>query len=100
MNQHDPSETRRRSRNQFDHENIANVEWITHQTHLYGMNHHWITMCNPKTWKKYSVGFVVVENDLTPFIGARVAQRMELITVNDENFILTTPPAPKKWTAG
>ena len=49
-----------------------------------------IIMRNPKTRKKYSVEFVV-ESDLTPLIGARAAQQMELITVNDENFIMTSP---------
>ena len=52
-----------------------------------------IIMRNPKTRKKYSVEFVVVAmGDLTPLIGARAAQEMELITVNDENFIMTLPP--------
>ena len=51
-----------------------------------------IILCNPKTRKKYSVEFVVVESDLTPLIGTRAAQEMELITVNDENFIMTSPP--------
>ena len=45
-----------------------------------------IIMRNPKTRKKYSVEFVVVESDLTPLIRARVAQEMELITTNEENF--------------
>ena len=49
-------------------------------------------MRNPKTRKKYSVEFVVVESDLTSLIGARAAQEMELINVNDENFIMTSPP--------
>ena len=51
-----------------------------------------IILRNPKTRKKYSVEFIVVESDLTPLIGARAAQEMELITVNDENFIMTSPP--------
>ena len=51
-----------------------------------------IIMRNPKTWKKYSVEFVVAESDLTPVIRARAAQEMELVTVNDENFIVTSPP--------
>ena len=49
-------------------------------------------MRSPKTRKKYSVEFVVVESGLTPLIGARAAQGMEIITVNDENFIITSPP--------
>ena len=51
-----------------------------------------IILRNPKTRKKYSVEFIVVESDLTPLIGANAAQEMELITVNDENFIMTSPP--------
>jgi len=41
------------------------------------------------------VEFVVVESDLTPLIGARAAQEMELITVNNENFIMTSPPSQR-----
>ncbi|PFX25191.1 Retrovirus-related Pol polyprotein [Stylophora pistillata] len=56
-----------------------------------------INMHNPKTRKKYSVEFVVIQKDLTLLIGARAAQQMELITVNDENFIMTmTMPPPRK----
>ena len=51
-----------------------------------------IIMRNPKTRKKYSGAFVVVESDLTPLIGTRASQEMELITVNDESFIMTTLP--------
>ena len=50
-----------------------------------------IILRNPKT-RKYSVEFIVVESDLTPLIGAKAAQEMELITVNDENFIMILPP--------
>ena len=41
---------------------------------------------NPKNGKKFSVEFLVVEKQLTPIIGARAAQQMGLITVNEENF--------------
>ena len=37
-----------------------------------------IVMRNPKTRKKYSVEFVVVDSDLTPLIGERAAQEMKL----------------------
>lgn len=50
-------------------------------------------MRNPKT-RKYSKEFVV-ENNLTPLIGARAAQQMGLLTVHDENFI-TASPLPKE----
>ena len=45
-----------------------------------------IVLRNPKTRNKYSVEFVVVDIDLAPLIGARVAQQMALITVHDDNF--------------
>ena len=54
-----------------------------------------LIMRNPRTRKKYSVEFVVVESNLTPLIGARAAQQMGLITVHDENFIAASPP-PKE----
>lgn len=50
-----------------------------------------IVMRNPKTLKKYSVEFVVVDSNLTPLIGARAAQQMGLITIHDENFIMALP---------
>ena len=51
-------------------------------------------MSNRKTRKKYSLEVVVVNRNLTPLIGARVAQQMGLITVlHDENFIMALPPS-------
>ena len=47
---------------------------------------------NPKTQKKYSIEFVVVPDGLTPLIGARTAQQMELITVQQDNFVTVPPP--------
>ena len=41
---------------------------------------------NPKNNKKYSVEFKVVKEDLTPLLGSKACQAMNLITVNDENF--------------
>ena len=46
---------------------------------------------NPKTQKKYSIEFVVVPDNLTPLIGARTAQQMELITVHQDNFVPVPP---------
>ena len=46
-----------------------------------------------KDKKKYSAEFVVVDSDLTPVIGARVAQQIALITVHDDNFITVSPPS-------
>ena len=51
---------------------------------------------NPKNQKKYSVEFVVVKENLTPLIGAQAAQHMKLITVNEENFVTTSPPSSKQ----
>ena len=50
---------------------------------------------NPKTRKKYSIGFVVVTDDLTPLLGARTAQQLELITVHEDHFISAPPPQKK-----
>lgn len=45
-----------------------------------------LKLLNPKTQKKYSVEFEVVEDRRTPLIGAKAGQAMKLITVNEENF--------------
>ena len=50
---------------------------------------------NPKTGKKYSIEFVVVLDDLTPLLGARTAQQMELITVLEDHFLSVPPPQKK-----
>ena len=55
-----------------------------------------IVIRNPKNRKKYSVEFVVVAENLTPLIGAQAAQHMELITVNEENFVTATPKHHKQ----
>lgn len=55
-----------------------------------------IVLRNPKNRKKYSVEFVVVKENLTPLIGVQAAQHMKLITVNEENFITTSPPCSKQ----
>ena len=55
-----------------------------------------IVLRNPKNRKKYSVEFVVVNENFTPLIGAQAAQHMKLITVNNENFVTTSPPCTKQ----
>ena len=55
-----------------------------------------IVLRNPKNRKKYSVEFVVVKENLTPLIDAQAAQHMKLITVNEENFVTTSPPGLKQ----
>ena len=47
---------------------------------------------NPKNKKKFSVEFLVVDEQLTPLIGAKAAQQMGLITVNTQNFKIAEPP--------
>ena len=54
-----------------------------------------LKVTNPKTGKKYSIEFVVVTDDLTPLLGARTAQQMELITVHEDHFISAPPPQKK-----
>ena len=44
------------------------------------------TIHNPKNRKKYSVEFIVVKENLTPLLGAKAIQHMELIEVHEENF--------------
>ena len=41
---------------------------------------------NPKTLLKYMLKFVVVEENLTPLLSRKAAEKMELITVNYERF--------------
>ena len=44
-----------------------------------------MTIQNPKK-RKYSVEFIVVKENLTPLLGAKVIQQMKLIEVHNENF--------------
>jgi len=46
---------------------------------------------NPKN-KKFSVEFLIVDRQLTPLIGAKAAQQMDLITVNTQNFKIAELP--------
>ena len=54
-----------------------------------------LKVTNPKTGKKYSIEFVVVTDDLTPLLGARTAQQMELKAVHEDHFISAHPPQKK-----
>jgi len=45
-----------------------------------------VVLENLKTLLKYMVKFVVVEEDLNPFVRLKAAEKMELITVNYERF--------------
>ena len=45
-----------------------------------------LKVLNPKTNRRYSVEFIVVDADFTPLLGSKASQRMNLITVNDESF--------------
>ena len=51
---------------------------------------------NPKNKRKFSVEFVIVRENLTPLLGAKAAQQMRLISINNENFVQTT----RQSTAG
>ena len=45
-----------------------------------------VTIRNPKNRKKYSVEFILVKENLTPLLGAKVIQQMKLIKIHEENF--------------
>lgn len=51
---------------------------------------------NPKNHKRYSIEFVVVREAFTPLIGARAAQQMKLININNSNFITASPTRPSQ----
>lgn len=55
-----------------------------------------IIVTNPASRNKYSVEFVVVNEELLPLIAARAAQHMKLITVNWDNFKPAPPPKRSK----
>ena len=46
-----------------------------------------LDICNPKTKADYQEEFVVVDSGLTPLIGAKTAQRMELLIVQRQNIM-------------
>ena len=45
-----------------------------------------VTLRNPKNRRKYLIEFIVVKENLTPLLGAKVIQQMGLIEVHEENF--------------
>ena len=51
---------------------------------------------NPKNHKRYSIEFVFVRETFTPLIGARAAQQMKLIRINNSNFITASPTRPSQ----
>lgn len=55
-----------------------------------------IIVTNPANRNKYSVEFVVVNEELLPLMGARAAQHTKLITVNWDNFKPAAPPKRSK----
>ena len=47
-----------------------------------------LKVTNPSSNRKYSIEFVVVDNDdLTPLLGFKTSQQMGLITVNTDKFV-------------
>ena len=50
-----------------------------------------VSFRNAKNNKKYRAEFVIVDGDYTPIIGARAAQQMRLIVVNNENIPQVNP---------
>ena len=51
---------------------------------------------NPKNHKRYSIEFVFVRETFTPLIGARAAQQMKLIKINNSNFITASTTRPSQ----
>eukprot|EP00057_Strongylocentrotus_purpuratus_P006656 XP_011661130.1 PREDICTED: uncharacterized protein K02A2.6-like [Strongylocentrotus purpuratus] len=47
-----------------------------------------IVLKNPKNHRKYDVKFVVVHEDCTPLIGARMSQIMKILKVQHKNFVV------------
>ena len=45
-----------------------------------------LVVTNPSTQHKYLLKFVVVEDELTPLLSRKAAERMKLITVNYDQF--------------
>ena len=45
-----------------------------------------VTIRNPRNRRKYSVKFIVVEEDVIPLLRAKVIQQMALIEVHEDNF--------------
>ena len=55
-----------------------------------------LIVTNPANRNKYSMEFVVINEELLPLMGARAAQHMKLITVNWDNFKPAPPPKRSK----
>ena len=53
-------------------------------------------VCNPKNHKRYSIEFVIFRETFTMLIGARAAQQMKLIKINNSNFITASPTRPSQ----
>ena len=58
--------------------------WNKTELKLDGTCH--VTIRNPRNCKKYTVEFIVVKKNLTPLLGTKVIQQIELIEVHKENF--------------
>lgn len=58
-----------------------------------------LTNRNPRNKKKYSVEFLVVNEDLTPLLGAKVIQHMELIKVHTEQVAAASTSTVNKTPA-
>jgi hypothetical protein len=50
---------------------------------------------NPKTGEKWHVDYVIVEDNLTPLLSRKAAEKMNLITVNYDNFELVRAIHPQ-----
>lgn len=48
-----------------------------------------VKVINPKNCKKYSVNFIVCEDQFTPIIGLSASKQMSLVKINENNFEVT-----------
>ena len=53
-----------------------------------------LCVMNPRNKKRYSIEFAVVDEDLSPLLGARAAQHMNILTVHHDAFAPATPSKP------
>jgi hypothetical protein len=54
-----------------------------------------VRIINSRNGDKFAVNFVIVEGKLQPLLGATAIQKMNLITVNKEQFVAVAPVTPE-----
>jgi len=70
--------------NEIRHEDVSLVMWNNDTLKALGKCR--VKTVNPVTGDKWKVDYVVVDEELTPLLSRRAAEKMKLITVNYDNF--------------